>query len=89
MNAGVLLPERVPWVTSLHDLDVISTVIDRPSEFLLYLRRRTEAEVILYLRGVDELDFFALFLEGGLYVEPDPDEVRDAHPTVTPAEAPS
>jgi hypothetical protein len=71
-------------ITSLHDLEVISKVIDRPAELLLYLRRRTDSGVATHYRGSDELDLFMLFLDGGLYVEPDPDEVRDQYPTAPP-----
>lgn len=75
----------LPWITSLHDLEVISSVIDRPAEFLLYLRRRTDSGVASHYRGADELDLFMLFMEGGLYVEPDPDEIRRLHPKAPPA----
>jgi hypothetical protein len=74
----------VPWITSLHDLDVISRAIDRPSEFLLYLRRRTGPGIAENYRGVDELDLFMLFMDGGLYVEPDPDTIHKTHPRSRP-----
>lgn len=80
-RAGALGEGTLPWIASLHDLDVISKVIDRPAEFLLYLRRRTDSDVATYFRGADELDLFMLFLDGGLYVEPDPAEVQRLHPT--------
>ena len=70
-----------PWVVSIHDLETISRVVDRPSELLLYLRRRTGAGVARHFRGADELDVFMLFMEGGLYVPDDPDEIRHKHPT--------
>jgi hypothetical protein len=79
-RAGMLGEGSLPWIASLHDLEVISKVIDRPAEFLLYLRRRTDSGVATYYRGADELDLFMLFLDGGLYVEQDPDEVRRRHP---------
>ncbi len=75
----------LPWIASIHDLEVISRVIDRPAEFLLYIRRRSDSGVADHYRSMDELDLFMLFLEGGLYVEPDPDEVRRAHPQTPPA----
>jgi hypothetical protein len=79
-RAGMLGEGSLPWIASLHDLEVISKVIDRPAEFLLYLRRRTDSGVTTYYRGADELDLFMLFLNGGLYVEEDPVEVRLQHP---------
>jgi hypothetical protein len=84
-QAGLLGVGSLPWITSLHDLEVISKVIDRPAEFLLWLRRRADSGVATYYRGSDELDLFMLFLDGGLYVEPDPGEVRRDHPTSGPS----
>jgi hypothetical protein len=83
--AGLLAEQRPPWVVSLHDLAVITEICDRPSEFLLYLRRRTDSGVATYYRSADELDLFMLFLDGNLYVENDPDEVNRAHPSTPPA----
>lgn len=51
----------------------------------LYLRRRTDSGVATYYRSADELDLFMLFLNGGLYTEPDPDEIRSQHPATGPA----
>lgn len=84
-QAGLLGEGSLPWITSLHDLEVISKVIDRPAEFLLWVRRRADSGVATYYRGSDELDLFMLFLDGGLYVEPDPEEVRRDHPTSGPS----
>ncbi|GHH43956.1 hypothetical protein [Lentzea cavernae] len=81
-QTGLLPVERTPWVTSLHDLETIALVCDRPSEFLLYLRRRTDSDVATYYKAADELDLFMLFMNADLYVEPDPDEVRANHPTI-------
>jgi hypothetical protein len=86
-RSGLLGTGSLPWITSLHDLDVISRVLERPAEFLLYLRRRTDSGVAQHYRGSDELDLFMLFMEGGLYVEPNPDEIRQRHPTAAPAKA--
>jgi hypothetical protein len=74
----------VPWIASIHDLDVISKLIDRPTEFLLYLRRRTDSGVAQHYRGSDELDLLMLFMDGGLYVEDDPDEIYRLHPRASP-----
>ncbi|PPI05320.1 hypothetical protein [Rathayibacter sp. AY1B8] len=68
--AGLLNPAHVPWTISLHDLQVIIDLVDRPAEFLLYLRRRTSPLVPLKFRAPDELDLFLYFFEAGLFVEP-------------------
>ena len=74
-----------PWIVSIADLEVIAKVVERPAEFLLYLRRRTDSGVAKHFRAMDELDLFMLFMGGGLYVAPDPDEVRRVHPRTPPA----
>ncbi len=80
VNSGVLTPGQVPWTVSLHDLRIICELVDRPSELLLYLRRRTHPETTLKFLAVDELDFYMHFLYHGLYVEPDPRQVAEDLP---------
>ena len=77
VRGNVVRSDRFPWIVSLHDLAIIAEVLERPAEFLLYLRRRTESEVSLKFWAIDELDLFMLFLSGQLYVEPDPDRVSE------------
>lgn len=79
---GLLPAHGTPWVVSLHDLQTITQVCDRPSEFLLYLRRRTDSDVTTYYKSADELDLFMLFMDADLYIEPDPDELRALYPTM-------
>ena len=83
-NAGLLPEDRPPLILSLHDLAVIAEIGERPSEFLLYLRRRTDSPVLTYYRAVDELDLYMLFLAADLYVEDDPDDLRVSHPSMPP-----
>lgn len=75
VRGNILKEDRFPWLVSLHDLAVMSEVIDRPAEFLLYLRRRTESDISLNYSAVDELDLFMLFFQGQLYIEPDPERM--------------
>ncbi|MEU4643376.1 hypothetical protein [Micromonospora sp. NPDC023814] len=74
--AGLLTDSALPWTVSLHDLRIISELIDRPAELLLYLRRRTEPDITRRFHAVDELDFYLHFLAAKLYAEPDPDVVH-------------
>lgn len=83
-RAGILPKDRPPLVLSLHDLAVIAEIGERPSDFLLYLRRRTDSRVTTYYRALDELDLYMLFLAANLYIEEDPDEVKTMHPTLPP-----
>jgi hypothetical protein len=79
--ASLLGEDRPPLILSLHDLAVIAEIGERPSEFLLYIRRRTDSPVRDFYRALDELDLYTLFLDGDLFVEEDPDEVKAAHPS--------
>jgi hypothetical protein len=80
-RADVLKDDKLPWVTSLHDLMAIGEVVVNPAEFLLYVRRRSDSAVAKLFRATDELDLFMLFLSfDHLYVEPDPDQVAQDHP---------
>jgi hypothetical protein len=79
-RAEVLKYDKLPWITSLHDLSVLAEVLARPAEFLLYVRQRSDSGVAKLFRATDELDLFMLFMAGHLYVEPDPDQVARDHP---------
>ncbi|WP_181436702.1 MULTISPECIES: hypothetical protein [unclassified Curtobacterium] len=75
ISAGMLVESDIPWVISVHDLQVIGRVVDRPAEFLLYLRRRRQLEIAKTYMASDELDLFLYFYEEGLYVGPVPQAV--------------
>lgn len=81
--ASVLHAEHIPWVVSIHDLQLIARIVERPAEFLLYLRRRRDPEVSLAYTAPDELDLFLYFYEAGLYVSPDPNIMVAELPYVT------
>ena len=74
-HKGIIETAEVPWIVSMHDLVVISRTIDHPAQFLEYLRRRRGRKLATMVNGVDELDMFMWFVDGGMYFEPDPREV--------------
>jgi hypothetical protein len=80
VDAGLVDPDALPWIVSLHDLRIIAELVDRPSDFLFFLRRRTHPDVTRKFWAIDELDFYLHFLSTGLYVEPDPDLVASDLP---------
>lgn len=82
IRAGLIDKDCIAWTVSLHDLDLITELIDHPSEFLLYLRRRTDPLATVIYTAPDELDLFLHFQQKGLYVEPDPDELRKQFPSL-------
>jgi hypothetical protein len=80
VRAGILSADNIPWTVSLHDLELITELVARPAEFLLYLRRRRNPDITVMFKAADELDLFLYFFEAGLWVEPDPTQVRAAFP---------
>lgn len=85
--SGLLSPSQVPWMVSLYDLRVVGDVIQRPSEFIAYLRRRTDPETVTYYNGVDELDFFMAFIGDGLRLDDAENRSYPAFPAPTGASA--
>jgi hypothetical protein len=84
VHAGVLVSGHIPWTVSVHDLRIICELTERPSELLLYLRRRTQPETTSMFLAVDELDLFLLFQGRGLFVEPDPNRLAEIFPGTGP-----
>ncbi|WP_306320145.1 MULTISPECIES: hypothetical protein [unclassified Streptomyces] len=80
VRAGLLSLDNIPWTVSLHDLELITELVARPAEFLLYLRRRRNPDVTVMFNAPDELDLFLYFFEAGLWVGPDPARVCMAFP---------
>lgn len=77
---GIIESDEVPWIVSLHDLVVMSRTVDHAAQFLEYLRRRRGRKLSTMVEGVDELDMFMWFVNGGMYFEPDPHAVREQLP---------
>ena len=67
--AGLLLANQFAWSVSVNDLRVIAEICETPSEFLFYLQRRLRFNLFEELRGADELDLFAYFLDQGLFFD--------------------
>lgn len=84
IDAGILGEDDIPWTVSLHDLQLIGDLVETPAEFLLYLRRRRDAETVRFYMAPDELDFFLYFFNTGLYVPPDPVKVHAELPFMKP-----
>jgi hypothetical protein len=84
IDAGILTDDDIPWTVSLHDLQLIGELVETPAEFLLYLRRRRDAETARFFMAPDELDLFLYFLNEGLYVPPDPAKVQQELPFMQP-----
>ncbi|MEU8011747.1 hypothetical protein [Micromonospora parva] len=86
-HKGIIDTDEVPWIVSIHDLIVISRTIDHSAQFLEYLRRRRGRKLATMVNGVDELDMFMWFVNGGMYFEPDPRDVAAQLPIDRPIKA--
>lgn len=68
-DAGLLSKQDLPWAVSFLDLRVISEIVEFPTQFIHYLKRRLRINDIEKIKAHDELDFFMNYLKEGLYYE--------------------
>ncbi len=54
-----------PYVVSIHDLLVISDLLEEPGDIIDYIKQRVELNKTYEIRSEDELDFLGYFLENG------------------------
>lgn len=86
VKTGLISAGAIPWTVSIHDLDLIAELAEHPAVFLLYLRRRRHPDATVYYTAPDELDLYLYFLESGLYVEENPDRLRQAFSFLSPTQ---
>lgn len=72
MPAGL----EMPWVITLHELDLVTQTIEWPAQFVHFLRRRSRLNEIGGLAATDELDWWMHYLSFGLYFENKEEEKR-------------
>ena len=61
-----------PWAISLFDLEIITELIDYPSQFIHYVKRRLEIEQTHFkLIAADEIDLLGFYFNQGLYFKTD------------------
>lgn len=65
---GTLPRGRLPWLTSLNDLRVISEILDGP-QFLHYLSRRDRLNRLGRVFAMDELDYLGHYISEGLFFD--------------------
>lgn len=56
--------EGLPWVVSLHDLEVTSDMLETPEDFLGFLTARSSRFTSPLFSAIDELDILAAFMSG-------------------------
>ena len=74
-----VLPEAItiPWVVTWYQLDLVCELVQWPVQLIHFLRRRSRMNEIGRLHAVDELDWWMLYLQQGLYFEEDEDLRRN------------
>jgi hypothetical protein len=68
-DAGLLPSSPTPLLISLHDLELICEVVERPCELIHYLKRRQRVDETRCAIAPDELDYFMHYLLVGLFWE--------------------
>ena len=58
-----------PWSVFINDLRVIAEILESPSQFLTFLKRRIQANDFPQFDLADELDFLMFYLREGLYLD--------------------
>jgi hypothetical protein len=66
-DANLIPRDPIPWVVSLHELEIICDLVERPSELIHYLQRRRRMDTSRRAWAMDELDYFAHYLMRGLF----------------------
>ncbi|MCJ7508990.1 MAG: hypothetical protein MUO85_09745 [candidate division Zixibacteria bacterium] len=66
---GIFSGEDLPWTISLYDLMVIADIIEHPSVFPHYVKRRIRTAEQGLIEAHDELDMFGYYLKEGLYLK--------------------
>ena len=63
--------KEYPWAISLFDLEIITELIDYPSQFIHYAKRRLEIEQTPFKLKVDEIGLLGFYFNQGLYFKND------------------
>jgi hypothetical protein len=62
---------QYPWAISLFDLEIICELIDYPSVFIHYTKRRLQLEKTHFRVSADEIDLLGFYIHRGLYFKSD------------------
>lgn len=66
---GIFGEGKLPWAVYLLDLKVIRELIEFPSQFIHYLKRRLRINELANIEAYDELDWLGYYFLEGLYFE--------------------
>lgn len=71
---GIFSSSELPWAVPYFDFRVICELIEFPSQFVHFLRRRKRLGELAFVSAHDELDYFGHYLAEGLFFE----DLRDS-----------
>ena len=65
-----LLPDgvTVPWIVTVHELQIVCELVDNPAQLVHFLRRRSQLNLIGQHEAADELDWWMSYLDTNLYL---------------------
>ncbi len=66
---GLFRDKEYPWAVSIFDLEIITELIDYPSMFIHYTKRRLQIEQTQFELMSDEIDLLGFYFKQGLYFE--------------------
>lgn len=69
-NFNLIKGKEWPWSIYINELRIISDLIESPSEFLLYLKRRIEINEYNQFHSMDEIDYLEFFFHAGMKINP-------------------
>jgi hypothetical protein len=61
----------IPWVVTWYELDLVCDLVQWPAQLVHFLRRRSRMNEIGRLHAAEELDWWMLYFNQGLYFEED------------------
>ena len=85
-EAGLATDGPLPWIAALPQLEVILDLVDLPAQFVHFLQRRAELNVVRLLQTTDETDIFLEYLHDRLAIVHVDPRHPDAPAAVLPPE---
>src|SRR3546814_6586191 len=74
LESGLIPPGiSAPWIVNVHDLEIATELLERPSELVHFLSRRRRAADKNTVLANDELDYVMHYLIMGPYTDEDED----------------
>lgn len=70
-RGGVLPADTLPWIVSLHELELLCELVESPTVLVHYMRLRQRLDRQQRAWAFEELDYFGRYLASGLFFDDD------------------